>query len=123
MKYAFDRGFKFKLNEDSWEGYIITLEEAIEFDQKVNEMDDGFRAITLMDENCLFLVEGSVTKNIIAHELIHMVTKYFYLNSADISVVQYEEIMAEYFEENLDKFTRKRNSIFKQFKKLEERFR
>jgi hypothetical protein len=119
MKYQFDRSFTFKFNEDKWEAYLITHEEAFELDEKVNDMDEGFRAITLMDENCLFIVEGSVTRNIVAHELVHIVTKYFYLNSADITVIQYEEIMAEYMEENLDKFIKKRNYLFKKFKQLE----
>lgn len=121
--YQYDRYFKFKINEDTWWGFIITAEEAVELDEKVNDTNDGFGAITVMSENCLFLVEGYINKNVIAHELIHLYTKYFYLNSADISVIQYEEIIAEFFEENLEKFMRKRNSLYKKFKQLEAKYR
>jgi hypothetical protein len=122
MKYVFDRSFKFKVNEDEWQGYLITEDEAKELDEKFNDVDIGFGALTLTkdDGRCLFVVEGHVTKNIIVHELFHIYVSYFCLGSTDVSLDDFEEIIAEFLELHLTKFIKKSNSLYKKFKKLED---
>lgn len=122
MKFEYDRSFTFKVNEDSWSGYLITEEEATELDEKINNTTTSFRALTLTgtDGKCIFFVEGSVTKDVVTHELFHIYVSYFHLDSADVSVEQFEEIIAEFLEANLDKFIKKRNSIYNKLKKLED---
>ena len=120
MKYVYDRSFTFKLNEDTWEAYLLTDEEATDLDEQLHDTKTGFRALTASDTKCLFLVEDSVTKNIITHELFHIYVYYLYLDSADVTLRQFEEILAEFFEETLDKFIKKRNSLYNRFKKLDD---
>lgn len=123
MKFEFDRSFKQKINDDFWELYLITEEEANELDEKLNGDDDGgFRALTLTGEDgrCIFFVEGNVTKAVVTHELIHLFVSYFHLDSANITVEQFEEIIAEFFEANLDKFIKTRNKLYNNLKKLEQ---
>lgn len=122
MKYEYDRKFKFKINDDTWEAYLITKEEADELDEILSGVPDGFAALTTTksDGNCLFIVEGHVTKNVINHELFHIYVSYFCIDSSNINIDSFEEIIAEFLEHHLDKFIKKRNSIFNKFKKLEE---
>jgi hypothetical protein len=115
MKYSYDRAFRLKINDDRWEFYLITEEEADELDE-----DTGFKAMTQTEEKCMFFVEGSTTKNIITHELFHLYVSYFHLDSANINLEMFEEIVAEFLEMNLEKFIRVRNKIYNKFKKLEE---
>lgn len=119
MKHNYDRSFKFKINDDSWEGYLITEDEALELDMKKNDIEDGFAALTSTDDRCLFIVETHVTKNIIAHELFHIYVSYFHIDSANVTIHQFEEIVAEFLEVNLSKFIKKQNYIFKKYKQLE----
>lgn len=113
MKYDFDRAFRLKINDDWWEFFLITEEEA-------NELDDGFRAMTNTETKCMFFVERSTTKNIVTHELFHLYVSYFHLDSADVNIETFEEIVAEFLEANLDKFIKIRNKIFNRLQKLEE---
>ena len=121
MKYDYDRSFIIKINDDPWEIYLLTEEEAHELDEKLNDSTNGFAALTLTgkDGPCLFFTEGNVTKGIVSHELFHLYVSYFHIDSADITVVQFEEIVAEFLEQNLDKFTKTRNKLFKKLKALE----
>jgi len=123
MTYNYDRSFKFKLNDDIWEAYIITEDEAKELDDKENDSDDGFCALTLRKDNkChLFIVEKHITKNVITHELFHIYVLYMCLESATgIEIGDFEEIIAEFLEYHLDKFIKMRNKLYKKFKKLED---
>lgn len=117
MQYAYDRSFKFKINDDFWEFYLITEEEAVELDDD----DEGFKAITFTKEDgrCMFVVEGNVTKQIIGHELFHVYVSYFNIDSANLDVDTFEEIIAEFLETSLDKFVKMRNKLFNRYKKLE----
>ncbi len=120
MKHSYDRSFTFKINDDRWEAYLITEDEAEELDMKKHDNGEGFGALTSPDDRSLFVVEGFVTKNIITHELFHIYVSYFHINSANITVDQFEEITAEFLEATLDKFIKKRNYIFKKFQELEK---
>jgi len=121
FKYSFDRKFKTRINDDIWECYILTEEEAQDIDRKYNDTEDGFRAMTSLEDNCLFFVEGNITKSIIAHELFHVYVKYFYINSANVDMDQFEEIVAEFIEDRLEKFIRVRNRLYAQFLEYEEK--
>lgn len=114
-QYDYDRRFRFRLNDDYWECYLITEEEAEELDE------DGFRAMTYtkQDGRCIFVVEGNVTKDIIAHELFHVYVSYFNLDSSGIDLDAFEEVIAEFLETSLDKFVRMRNRLYNKYKKLE----
>lgn len=119
MKFDFDRQFKYKINDDMWRFFLITEEEAHEVDEHYNQITEGFRAMTTTEDKCVFMVEGSVTKAIIAHELFHVYVSYFYLKSSNVTVDDFEEITAEFLEKDLDKFIKKRNTIYKKYKELE----
>lgn len=108
--------------DDDWELYIITNEEADELDEKLNDSGGGFRALTLTGEDgrCIFFVEGNITKAVITHELFHLFVSYFHLDSADVTIEQFEEIVAEFLEANLDKFVKTKNKLYTALKKLEE---
>lgn len=108
--------------DDEWQVYILTSEEAIELDEKLNDSEDGFRALTLTGEDgrCIFFVEGSITKAVVIHELFHLYVSYFHLDSADVTIEQFEEIIAEFLEANLDKFVKTKNKLYTALKKLEE---
>lgn len=120
MKYKFDRSFKMKIQDDVWEIYLITDEEANELDEKINDSTDGFRALTLTGEDgqCIFFVEDSFNKNIVTHELFHLYVSYFHLDSAGVNVDSFEEVVAEFLEANLDKFIRIRNRMFNKLRRL-----
>lgn len=121
MKYKFDRSFTMSIMDDAWEIYLITEEEASELDEQLNDSNTGFRALTLTgdDGKCIFFVEGSVTKNVVVHELFHLYVSYFHLDSANITIEQFEEIIAEFLEANLDKFIKTKNKLFNKLKTLE----
>ena len=114
----FDRKFKFKVNDDTWRAILVTEEEAVELDQELNDTNDGFNAITVLNEKCLFITEGSVTKETVTHEMFHIYVYYLHIDSSSLTVVQFEEIIAEFLGANLDKFSRKRNTLYNKFKKL-----
>ena len=113
MKHNYDRKFKLKIQDDYWEFYLITDDEAIELDE------DGFCAMTSIEEKCVYFVETHTDKKTITHELFHVYVSYLHLHSAEINLDTFEEIIAEFLEMNLDKFIRFRNKIFNKFKKLE----
>jgi hypothetical protein len=119
MKFKYDRSFKFKINDDVWEGYLLTEEEALELDSKLNDSDDGFQAITLLTDKCLFVTEGSVDKETITHEAFHVYVYYLHIDSSKLTVAQFEETIAEFLGSNLVKFTKKCNYLYNKFKKLE----
>lgn len=122
MKHSFDRSFIFKFNEDSWEAYLITPEEFVELYEKVfpDEEPETSAGFVHFKDKCIFISEGYVDKETVAHELFHMVVDYFHLSSADITVDQFEEIIAVWLETNVDKFVKTRNTLTARFKKLEE---
>ena len=121
VKFNYDRGCKIKINDDWWEFYIVTEEEAIQLDEKLNDDSGGFRALTLtgIDGQCIFFVEGNINKKVISHELLHLYCSYLCLGSTEVDRDDFEEIMAEFIEENLDKFIRIRNKIFNKLIKIE----
>ncbi len=116
MQYAYERSFKFRIMDDVWECYLITEQEA-------DDMDEGgdFKAITFTKEDgkCIFIVEGSVNKGIIAHELLHVYVSYMNIDSANLDVDAFEEVIAEFLETSLDKFVKMRNKLYNRYKKLE----
>lgn len=121
MKYTYDyeRKFKMSINDDIWQFYLITEEEANELDEKLHDQKDGFRGLTDVENKCVFIQEGHVDKSTIGHELFHVQVDYFNLSSADLDIDSFEEVVAVYLERNLDKFVRIRNKIYKRYKKLE----
>lgn len=123
MQFPYDRSFTFKINEDDWEAYLITDEEAKELDEVYGEEGEDieeFPAMVLTEKKCLFIVEGNVNKGILAHELIHIYVEYLYIGSAKLNVDQFEEVIAEFFEHNSDRYITKRDELFKTFQELEE---
>ena len=121
MKYNFDRSFKMRINDDPWEIYLLTEEESEEIDQELNGENDGFRALTLtkFDGQCMFFVEGSITKSVITHELFHVYVSYMHLDSSGIDIDSFEEIIAEFLENNIDKVIKIRNKIYNRLIKFE----
>lgn len=117
MKYSHDRSFKMKIQDDWWEIYLLTEEEAIELDE---DFPNGFRALTLTNEDkrCIFFTEGNSDKNTITHELFHLYVSYFHLSSTELDNDSFEEICAEFLEQNLDKFIRIRNKIYNKLRRL-----
>lgn len=108
--------------DDFWECYLITEEEGIELDEKLHAEaadKESFAGMVLKDQKCLFVSEGSVDKETIAHELFHVVVDYFHISSADLDVSQFEEVVAVWIENNVDKFVKTRNKLYNKFKKLE----
>lgn len=118
MKYSYDRSFKLKINDDWWEFYLVTEEEA----EEISDDGKGFRALTLTGEDgpCIVFVEGHVTKNVVSHELFHLYVSYFFLDSANIDINDFEEIVAEFLEASLDKFLKIRNKIYNKLMKLDD---
>lgn len=102
-----------RINDDWWEFYLITEEEA-------DDLSDGFRGMTDDSQKCMFIVEGQNFKNILSHELLHLYSYYFCTDSAGITKDQYEELVAEFLEHHLDKFIKTRNKLVKRFEKLNE---
>jgi hypothetical protein len=128
MHYNYDRSFKFKINSDSWECYLVTDEELKELDaQEGNDLEDHLDdddnddapAMILTQKKCLLICEGCIRKDIVAHELFHIMVEYFYTGSANLTVDQFEEVVANFLEQRLDYFVRTRNSLYKRFKRLE----
>lgn len=125
MRYNYDRSFKFKFQDDNWEGYLITEDEMKELDASIPDGDgvhsdgDNNPAMIVTDQRCFFMTEGNINPIIVGHELLHMFVEYLYITSADIDTDQFEEIMADFIGNNIDKFIKKRNQLLKKFKKLE----
>lgn len=114
FKYAqYDRKFKMRIHGDLWEFYKITLEEMDELAE-----DDSTKAITHLEEHTMFFVETEINKGLVIHELFHVEVSYMNLGSANISVDQFEEVVAEFLEYNLVKFTRLSNKIFNKINKI-----
>lgn len=120
MKYQYDRSFIMNIMDDAWEIYLLTEEEAEELDQELNDSEGSFRALTLTGEDgrCIFFVEGSVSKSVVTHELFHLYVSYLHIDSADITIEQFEEIIAEFLEANLDKFIKTKNKLYNKLKTL-----
>lgn len=125
MQFQYDRSFKFKLNEDVWEAYLLTDQESKELDSLESDEEDksgegeDFPGMILPNKKCLFLVEGHVTLEYIGHELLHMFVESMYLGSANLDTEQFEEVMAEFLGYNVDKFIKIRNKLYRRYKKLE----
>lgn len=117
MKFQYDRCFKFKLNEDAWEGYLVTAEELVEQYDEDDHVDNA--AFVDLENKCLFISEGHVKKEIIGHELTHMFVESFKVNSANLDVDQFEEVFADFLGEDVDKFVKIRNKLYNRFKKFE----
>lgn len=120
--HQYDRYFKFKINEDTWMLYLLTEEEAIELDEKVNGDDasgDPFAGMVTFEDRCLFLVESKANKGTILHELVHIYIDYMNLGSANLDVDQFEEVIAVWLENNVDKLIKMRDNIYRKYKKLE----
>ncbi len=118
MKHSFDRSFTFKFHDDDWEAYLITEEEFIELNENDEDIDTEAIAMILMKDKCLFITEGNIDKITIGHELYHMFVKYFYIESADLTVDQFEEINAEFFGSEVDKFIKIRDELYNKYKEL-----
>lgn len=117
MKFQYDRGFKFNLNGDDWEAYLVTKEELIEHYAEDGETEPD--AFVDTENRCLFVSERCVSKEILGHELLHMFVESFHINSANLDVDQFEEIIAEFLGYSVDKFIKTRNQLYKKFKKFE----
>lgn len=113
MKY--DRMFTHTINDDVWTFVLVTEEEALEMDDGL-----GYAAMTDTKEKYMYITESNVSRGVVTHELFHLYVSYFNLNSADITVDQFEEIVAEFLENNLDKFCKTVNKLLKKFVQLEE---
>lgn len=114
MKYQYDRSFKFKIRDDSWECYIVTDEEAAELWEK----SEGFRGLTITEEKCIFINEEHLDKATIMHELFHLHVEYLHLSSADLSVDTFEEIIAVLLENEIDKLVKLRDRLYNKFTKI-----
>lgn len=64
------------------------------------EMDA--RAITLDEEREVYFKLSEVTREIIIHELFHVLNAGLYLYGADLTPHQTEEVQASFFEHHLD---------------------
>lgn len=121
MKHTFDRCFKFKVGDESWEAYLITLEEMIELnsDDDDIEVDEETKGFVDFKDKCFFIQEGCVNKGTIRHELLHVYINQHNLESADVTVDQLEEIIATFFERHHDKYVKKVNQLYKKYKAFE----
>lgn len=124
MKFEYDRYFKFRFNDDDWEAYLITPEEFKELDDKLVFEEEEAEAeeavaMVLTKRNCLILIEGNVDEVTIGHELYHMYVHYFNLESAELTVDQFEEVNAEFIGQHINKFIRIRDELYSKFKELE----
>ena len=118
----FDRSFKFVINDDEWTCFLITEEEGIELDEIINgdEADtESFVGMVTFAPRCLYLAESGLEKSTVAHELFHIVVYYLHLNSADLDTSQFEEVLAVWIENEVDKFIRTRDKLYEKFKTLE----
>ncbi len=124
MKYNYDRSFTFTFNDDAWEAFLVTEEEFKELDKEISEAtgddleEDDAIAMVLTKKNCLFLTEGNIDIQTIGHELYHMYVHYFNLNSADLTVDQFEEVNAEFIGHHIDKFIKIRDELYRKYKEL-----
>lgn len=124
MKFQYDRSFTFVFHDEEWEAYLITAEEFKEISDNVDEddspedLDDDSIAMVLNSKRCLFITEGYIDKVTIGHELYHMFVKYFYIESADLTIDQFEEINAEFLGDDVDKFVRIRDELYNKYKEL-----
>lgn len=116
--FSYDRSFTFNFQGDEWEAYLITEEEFKELNEDDGDVEDDAIAMVLTKKKCLFLTEGNVDKITIGHELYHMRISYLHLNSADLTVDQFEEVNAEFLGYEVDKFVRIRDELYMKFKEL-----
>lgn len=124
MLFNYDRYFTFKVYGDTWEAYLVTNEELKEIDAResedpFDEGEDGVPAMILPSKKCLFLSDDKVNKNLITHELFHIIVEYFHIESAHLEVDQFEEVVANFLENRLDYFIKIRNSIYRKYLKLQ----
>lgn len=108
----YNRTFTTKINDDTWTFTLITDEEAIELDEEYHDSSAGFRALTILEDKAIFLVEGNVTKGTIMHELFHVAVYYMHLGSADLTTDAFEEVIAVYMENEIDKLIKLRNRVY-----------
>jgi hypothetical protein len=100
QKIILIRGMKWKL-------ILLSYQE---FHEKYGE---GIAAITEKPERTIFFNQFDVDIKTVRHELFHAYCNELFLNSSEISLDDFEEILAEFFEDFLPEFGRKSNQIHK----------
>lgn len=106
-----DKYFKVKIKLDEWNIYLVP-----ESDNHI--VDEDSRAETVFGDKEIYFKE--TTLNTVRHEIIHAYMHYTYTDTAELSALQNEEVMAEmlsYEWDNVDKTTKE---IYKGLQKLKD---
>lgn len=121
MTFTFDRFFKFKIRDEKWNCYLITDEEMIEVEQSIypeNEIKESSAGLLYFAGKSLFINEEHLNKATILHELFHIHIDYLHLSSADLDVDTFEEVIAVFLENEIDKLVKMRNKLYNKFIKV-----
>lgn len=70
-------------------------------------------AITIKEDHEIHFKADTLTLKVVRHELFHAYCDGLYINSANLSVTQYEEIIAEFLEDYLPKMHYQATRIYK----------
>lgn len=103
-KILTDKVFKVNIYGDTWNVYLVT-----EDDHQI--LDEGDYAEADFEKKELYF--RKTTLQIVRHELIHAFTYYTFTDTADLSALQNEELMAELISWNWDKIADLSLNVYK----------
>lgn len=109
MKYP---AREININDDKWTYQLVSKKE---FKQRHPGSKDEI-AMTDPVRFAIDFTKEAVTQEIAVHELFHAYHVYFFLNSAQISLHDHEEIIAEFLGSKINELMRKARIVYRNLK-------
>lgn len=106
-----DKYFKIKIKTEEWNVYLVP-----ETDN--HTVDEGSRAETVFQDKELYFKETNI--NTVRHELIHVYMHYTYTDTAELTALQNEEVLAEMLSYEWDNVDKTVKEVYKGLQKLKE---
>lgn len=100
---------RIKIRDTVW---LIRLIEP----KKFKKMHGTCVAVTISQAKEIHFKRKDFSLQVIIHELIHAYFSTLYLNSAGLSIVQFEEVIAEFLEDYIYKIYIQAKQVFKKLK-------
>lgn len=101
-----------KVNDDDWTHQLVSKKE---FKRRHKDFKDKIAITNPLDFSIDFTKEG-VTFDCCVHELFHAYHIYFFLNSAQISLHDHEEIIAEFLGSKIQELNDKAQVVYQNLK-------
>jgi len=106
-----DKYFKIKIKNDPWNIYLVP-----ESDDTI--VDEDSRAETVFKDKEIYFKETDIYT--VRHELVHAYNHYCYVDAAQLSQLQTEEVLCEMLAYEWDNITKTIDEVYKGLQKLKE---